>query len=391
MIDLLDNVRALLPDGSIVPASISIAADGCIAEIAEPGRGGADAGGMLVLPGIVDLHGDAFERQLMPRPGVHFDAITALIDTDRQMLANGITTAYHGLTLSWEPGLRGIGAARAFLAALDAAKATLGCDTRVHLRFETYNLDCVEEVLGWIASGRIDLLAFNEHTRDVARSLARGKASGYLDRNRVTQDEFVALFERVRARAADVPTAERRLAAAAVAGNLPFLSHDDETPAERARYRALGCRICEFPFDAATAQAAIDAGDTVVMGAPNVIRGGSHGGRLGAAIAVGAGLCSVLTSDYYYPALPQAPFRLARDGVVPLAAAWNLVSRNPARAAGLTDRGELAPGQRADILLLDDGERPAIAATLVAGVPVFLNGALVSGLLHARQAQAVTA
>ena len=67
-----------------------------------------DAGGYLVLPGIVDLHGDAFERQLMPRPGVHFAPVSALLETDRQLLANGSTTAYHGVTLSWEPGLRGI-------------------------------------------------------------------------------------------------------------------------------------------------------------------------------------------------------------------------------------------------------------------------------------------
>jgi alpha-D-ribose 1-methylphosphonate 5-triphosphate diphosphatase len=389
VIDLLNNVRVLTPDG-VRPASIRMA-DGRIAEIGASARGGADGGGLLALPGIVDLHGDAFERQLMPRPGVHFDPITALVDTDRQMLANGITTAYHGLTLSWEPGLRGLAAARAFLAALDEARPSLGCDTRVHLRFETYNLDCVDEVLGWIAAGRIDLLAFNEHTRDVARSLARGRASGYLDRNRMTQDEFTALFERIRARASEVPAAEQRLAAAALSRGLPFLSHDDETPEERARYRALGCRISEFPFDAPTAQAAIDAGDTVVLGAPNVMRGGSHGGRLGAAAAAGAGLCSVLTSDYYYPALAQAPFRLARDGVLPLAGAWNLIARNPARAAQLDDRGELTPGQRADIVLIDDAARPSIAATLVAGVPVFLNGALASGLLQARHTQAAIA
>jgi alpha-D-ribose 1-methylphosphonate 5-triphosphate diphosphatase len=88
-----------------------------------------DAGGYLVLPGIVDLHGDAFERQLMPRPGVHFAPVSALPETDRQLLANGITTAYHGVTLSWEPGLRSIEAAREFRAALSAARSRLGADT----------------------------------------------------------------------------------------------------------------------------------------------------------------------------------------------------------------------------------------------------------------------
>src|SRR5882672_12570371 len=94
--------------------------------------GTIDARGLMVLPGIVDLHGDAFERQLMPRPGVHFPPVPALVETDRQLLANGITTAYHGLTLSWEPGLRGAEAARDFLAALAAVRPHLGCDTRLH-------------------------------------------------------------------------------------------------------------------------------------------------------------------------------------------------------------------------------------------------------------------
>src|SRR5438132_949590 len=106
---ILANGRILTPEGMRAGASIALAGE----RIAAIGAGaGTDLGGLLVLPGMVDLHGDAFERQLMPRPGVHFPKPAALLDTDRQLLANGITTAYHGLTLSWEPGLRGIAAAR---------------------------------------------------------------------------------------------------------------------------------------------------------------------------------------------------------------------------------------------------------------------------------------
>jgi alpha-D-ribose 1-methylphosphonate 5-triphosphate diphosphatase len=113
-----------------------------------------------------------------------------------------------------------------------------------------------------------------------------------------------------------------------------------------------------------------------------VLRGGSHARRIGAAEAVAAGLCTVLTSDYYYPSLLLAPFQLAREGRLPLAQAWDLVSRNPARAVGLEDRGEIAPGQRADLVLIDDRDpaRPALAATIVGGVPVMLDGRLAPGL-----------
>jgi alpha-D-ribose 1-methylphosphonate 5-triphosphate diphosphatase len=377
----LDNVRVFGADGTIRRAAIRLSG-GRIESVVSSGAGGADAGGLLALPGIVDLHGDAFERQLMPRPGVHFDAVTALIDTDRQLAANGITTAYHGLTLSWEPGLRGIGAAREFLAALDRARPNLACDTRLHLRFELYNLDCLDEVLGWIADGRVDLVAFNEHTRDIGRMIAGDKVLTYLGRTGMGHADFVALFNRVIGRAGEVPAATERLAKAAVARRIPLASHDDNSPEERRMYRELGCRLCEFPIDAATAQVGIDHGDAIILGAPNVLRGGSHARRIGAAEAAAAGLCNVLTSDYYYPSLLLAPFQLAREGRLPLPRAWDLVARNPARAVGLDDRGEIAPGQRADLVLIDDRDpaRPALAATIIGGVPVLLDARLAPGL-----------
>src|ERR1700733_3594919 len=128
-----------------------------------------DASGLLVLPGIVDLHGDAFERQIQPRPGVDFPVDLALRETETQLLANGITTAFHGVTLSWEPGLRSLIAWRAFLNALDAGSWT--CDMRVHLRWEAYNLDALETALADIAAGRVHLLAFNDHTPSILNKL----------------------------------------------------------------------------------------------------------------------------------------------------------------------------------------------------------------------------
>ncbi len=133
------------------------------------GGGGAelDARGLLVLPGIVDIHGDAFERQLQPRPGVGFAADIALQDTEAQLLANGITTAFHGVTLSWEPGLRSLAAWQALLDALEARRWT--CDMRVHLRWEAYNLEALDIALADIAAGRVHLLAFNDHTPPILK------------------------------------------------------------------------------------------------------------------------------------------------------------------------------------------------------------------------------
>jgi alpha-D-ribose 1-methylphosphonate 5-triphosphate diphosphatase len=255
--------------------------------------------------------------------------VSALLETDRQLLSNGITTAYHGVTLSWEPGLRGIEAAREFLAALAAARPRLGADARLHLRFECANLDAVEEVVSWIEAGRIDLLAFNEHTNDTARDIERGKLGTYLGRTRLDQASFIALFEQVRARLEAMPAAVARLAEAAREAAIPMASHDDDTPALRRHYRALGCHISEFPLDQDTARSAIEAGETVILGGPNVVCGGSHAVRLSAAEAAEAGLCSALTSDYYYPTLLQAAYILAGRGALPFAECWALVSRNP--------------------------------------------------------------
>ena len=367
--------RALFADGTIRPAEVVIEQDRIAAVL--PIDEAADAS-LLVLPGIVDLHGDAFERQLMPRPGVHFPFVPALVETDRQLLANGITTAYHGLTLSWEPGLRSAEAARDFLAALAAARPHLGCDTRLHLRFETFNLDMVGEVEAWLAEGRIDLLAFNEHTADITREIDTNRIGDYLGRTKLDEPAFRALFARICARSAEVPAAVERLAAAAVKAGIPLVSHDDNSPEERARFRALGCRISEFPIDRATAADAIAAGDTTVLGAPNIVRGGSHAKRLDAAEAAATGLCSVLTSDYYYPALLHAPFLLEQRGRLPFAQAWDLVSRNAARAVGLADRGVIAPGLRADFALVDESDPslPVVRATIVGGELRFASSAL---------------
>src|ERR1700726_4357832 len=137
----------------------------------------------------------------------------------------------------------------------------------------------------------------------------------------------------------------------------------------RKTFRGMGVAIAEFPVNEETARAAAEAGDAIVFGAPNVVRGGSHTGWTNAADMIAKGFCSVLASDYYYPAPLLAAFRLAADGVLPLPNAWDLIAAAPARAAGLADRGVLAAGFRADIVLVDDdvAMRPRIVAVIAAG------------------------
>ncbi|MFW6236298.1 MAG: hypothetical protein ACOC24_05890 [Desulfovibrionales bacterium] len=144
------NGRVLLPDGDIRPATLTVKGTDITCIDSSSAGMCFDLDGLLVLPGIVDIHGDAFERQLMPRPGVTFGYGMALVETDRQMIANGITTGFHGLTYSWEPGLRGAGAARRFMREFELVRENLFCATMLHLRFETYNLPALDEVETWI-------------------------------------------------------------------------------------------------------------------------------------------------------------------------------------------------------------------------------------------------
>ena len=356
------------------------AADGRIAAVggANGTARALDAAGLMVLPGIVDIHGDAFERQMMPRPGVHVATDIALIDSDRQVIANGITTVFHGVTWSWEPGLRGTENARALLAAIEQLRGRLAADTRFHLRYETFNLAAEPEVTDWLAARRIDALAFNDHMPTGDSVMKRPDKLGPMaERSGLSREDFLALVARLDARRDEVPDAITRVAGAANAHGGALLSHDDASPEQRRWFRALGCRVSEFPMNIETAAEAAAAGDHIVLGAPNVMRGKSHMGWVNASDMIARGLCSVLASDYYYPAPLVAAFRLAEIGVAPIEKAWPLVSALPASAVGLDDRGRIAAGLRGDVVLVDPAVpgRPRIVAVLVAGRLVHLTEA----------------
>ncbi|HSV24082.1 MAG TPA: alpha-D-ribose 1-methylphosphonate 5-triphosphate diphosphatase, partial [Xanthobacteraceae bacterium] len=312
---------------------------------------------------------------VMPRPGVHFAMDIALFDTDRQVLANGITTVFHGVTWSWEPGLRGADNARAILAAMEELQPRLGADTKFHLRHETFNLEAEPEIIDWIDRRRIGVLGFNNHLPAIKNDapVRPAKIAEMAQRSGISHDAFQNLVSRIAKCADEVPGSIERLSAAARANGIALLSHDDISPEQRRWYRSMGCRLAEFPTTIETAQEAASAGDHVVLGAPNVVRGGSHIGWIDAKDMIARGMCSILASDYYYPAPLLAAFRLAADGVTTFETAWTLVSEIPAAAVGLPDRGIIAVGRRADLILVDvTGGRPRVVATIVAGRVVYL-------------------
>lgn len=352
-------------------------ADGVISDIGADRNSARtiDARGLMLLPGIVDIHGDAFERQIMPRPGVHVALDIGLMDSDRQAIANGITTVFHGVTWSWEPGLRGSENARAILAAIEQLKPRLAADTRYHLRHETFNFAAESEVCDWVAARRVGAIAFNDHLPSGDSVMKRPDKLGQMvERSGISREDFLALVQRLNECRAEVAPSIARIAGQASTHGVAMLSHDDASPEQRRWFRALGCKVSEFPVNIETARDAAEAGDQIVLGAPNVMRGKSHLGWVNASEMVSRGLCSVLASDYYYPAPLIAAFRLVELGVAPLEDAWRLVSASPAQAVGLDDRGQIATGKRADLILVanEPPQRPRIVGVIAGGRVVHL-------------------
>lgn len=348
--------------------------DGRFADAPGPGARRFDASGLAIAPGMVDLHGDGFERNLSPRPSVYFDMETALVETDRQLIANGITTAYLAMTISWEPGLRGIGNARRLVETLARMRPHLIADIRLQLRWEVFALDAAEAVEAWLALDPRPTLAFNDHFSllfrergDRARVFAE-----YAQRSGLTLADYEALTARTKAREGEVAAAVAHLARKAAAGGVICFAHDERDAETRRRNRALGIAVSEFPLRRAAAEEAVALGEPTVLGAPNVVRGGSHIGALDAEPAAREGLCTALASDYYYPSMFAAAARLMASGDDP-AADWALVSANPARAAGLVDRGVIAAGALADLALFRrDGGAARIEAVFRNGAPVLV-------------------
>lgn len=361
----LENTRVQLSDGRI----LAIGADAdehCERQI--DGRCG------YLVPGMVDLHGDAFERHITPRTGTLFPLDLALAANDASLVANGITTFFYSITDGFEPGPRSRQTVRELLEKLEALAPRFRCQAKVHIRHEQVNTDDHDELVSWLENGRVHLLSLNDHLplMDNERSIER-----YLDglRRRVamTPEETQAFLHGLQERRQPGAEQIRELAQIAHKAGVSLASHDDQGADDVALNIKLETAIAEFPMDAETAIASRGAGISVLMGAPNLVRGGSHVGAISVRDAIVEDLVDILCSDYHYPSLFRAPFLAAEQGLMSLPEAWKLVSENPAKAAGMGNhKGMIAPGYDADLLLLDqlDGLPLSIRTTVVAGVPV---------------------
>ncbi|WP_299046922.1 alpha-D-ribose 1-methylphosphonate 5-triphosphate diphosphatase [uncultured Tateyamaria sp.] len=393
MIQTFVGAEVYLPGGI---EDVTVTVDGeTIVEIGGPVQGKETcARGKILAPALIDVHGDAFERQVMPRPGVFFPMETAVLETDRQLAANGIATTYHSITLSYEPGLRSVARGREMMQAILDLAPRLTVENRFQLRWETFAFEALD-TLDWAMGAPLTpSLAFNDHLSMAMRSadtaiqerpfehspafkamdpsdaaLFEARYRKHTERSGLDYDAHKALVHKVWDRRPDVVQTMKIVAEKARAKGIPMLSHDDTQAETRRFYRGIGATSSEFPMTMGPVEQARADGDMIIFGAPNAVRGGSHIGSLGAGDMVEAGLCDALASDYFYPAMLAAIDRLDRERRADRLALWSLVSTGPARAMGLTDRGEIATGKRADLVLVDwpKGQTPAIQGTWVGG------------------------
>ena len=353
--------------------------DGLIAD-APVGRS-VDLSGFRVLPGIVDVHGDGFERHLAPRRGAMKQMAEGLIAAEAELAANGITTGVLAQFISWEGGLRGMDFADQVFTAIRDTAAGLVTDLRPQLRFETHLLDDYAGLPARIAEWGLSYVVFNDHLPHAR--LAEGRkpprlVGQALKAQRNPEVHFQMLLD-LHARRAEVPAALDALCAELGRMGVQMGSHDDQTAEARAAWRARGVKVSEFPETLDAAEAASDAGDVVILGAPNLVRGGSHKGNVSALDVVSMGMADAVASDYHYPSPRRAALMLARSGVMGFADAWALVSAGPARALGLDDRGVLQAGKRADLVVLDGADR--VAMTVSGGRVSYLSGDIAARLV----------
>jgi len=336
-----------------------------------------DLTGYLVLPGIVDLHGDGFERHLTPRPTAPFDKRLALRSAAAELAVNGVTTAWFAQSWSWEGGFRSGQATCDLLAALSAEKAALLADVRVQIRLETHVTTAFSEVEQAVARHGVDYVVFNDHLPEAVQMADAQPArfAQWAAQTKRSAEEMLTIVRAAQAQGVEVPAALTRIAATFRDLGVRMGSHDDATAATREFYRGIGADVCEFPTTFNAARAAHAAGEPVLMGAPNVVRLGSQSGNIAAQGLVEAGLCDALVSDYYYPALSQAAWHLVDTGVMDLPAAWGLISARPAQIMGLADRGHLGLGARADLIAVN-AETRQVELTLSAGRLAHLSGEL---------------
>ena len=365
---ILNNATLVLPDGTM--QGHLVIRDGKIADMgAGRVQGGEDCEGDLLIPGLIELHTDNLERHIQPRPGVDWPHAAAIIAHDAELASVGITTVFDAMRVGSIPS--GIGRYKAYARGLSQellelrTQGALRISHFLHLRAEVCSETLIEEMALFGPEDRVGIVSLMDHTPGQRQFRDIDKLRAYvMGKNNITEAQFVEHVARLREMRARFGEAHEAAAVAeARRYGAVLASHDDTTAEHVAVSAGHGIRLAEFPTTPEAAAACRAHGIAIMMGAPNLIRGGSHSGNVAAAELAGMDLLDIVSSDYVPASLLTSALRLGEIWG-DLARGIATVTAAPAQAAGLSDRGRIAPGLRADLVRL----RPVAGSAVVRGV-----------------------
>lgn len=372
---VLRSKRVLI--GDHIQAADIVISNGVIEEICAhcSQEGGLDFGNRLIAPGFIDLHSDAIEKEIEPRPGAHFPVDSALVELDKKLTMAGITTMFHAVAFN-DAAISGYRATKLAASVVEkikkANRTQLRVDNFVHVRFEVTSFESVAVIKELIQNGSVQMLSVMDHTpgQGQFKSIEKWKKF-HLPVYKLSDseaDEIIRQKKRGQGRAFAVV---EDLLSFGAGHDLVLLSHDDDTPQKINLLKDMGVTISEFPLDLDVAVYAKQNGIATGMGAPNVVRGLSQSGNVSARVLLTGDACDFLCSDYHPSSMLQAPYIAHQELGISIEKCFDLVTRTPAKLAGLDDRGEIAPGKIADIIAIEDTDIPQIILTLKEGSAIY--------------------
>ncbi|PLX49811.1 MAG: alpha-D-ribose 1-methylphosphonate 5-triphosphate diphosphatase [Desulfobulbaceae bacterium] len=361
---IIDNSSLLIEDGVITAIAPEIVQDA--REIRMEGK--------TVMPGMIDLHCDALEKEVEPRPNVHFPLDFSCAQADKRNAAAGITTVFHAISFAGqELGVRNNEMAATLVESMHSWRPLGLVDNRLHCRYEITDHGALPLLCTLLEEQKSHMVSLMDHTPGQGQFKDMASYRAYLTKTyKKTEAELDRIMAEKLAAAEGAYQRIQTLAACAHRNQVALASHDDDSRQRVETMRSAGADIAEFPVNLEAAGAAKEAGMATIFGAPNLMRGKSQSGSIRAIDAIEAGVADCLCADYSPATLIMAIFRLPDHSDLNLADAVRLVTANPARAARLSDRGEIREGKRADLIAVDlPGGLPQICQVWSKGREVY--------------------
>lgn len=364
--------KNILIDGKFIAADIAIKS-GKIVKIHEYKEYdvAVDFGELRIIPGIIDLHSDAIEKEIEPRHGATFPIELCISELDKKLAMAGITTMFHAVGFEDNPKKnRSIQKARDQIEEIyNANKHFLSIDNLIHVRFEIGDWESADVIMELMDKNMVDLFSIMDHSPGQGQFKTVELFKSYYENNHgLSKDEVAKMIQK---RENKNQNAIEKVLECAKKHNLTILSHDDDSIQKLDKLLEMGIRVSEFPLSLEVAKYAKQKGIQTGMGAPNIVRGGSQSGNISAISLVKEGVCGYLCSDYHPASMLQSVYKMNKDINYPLEKGFEMITSVPASCANLNDRGEIKEGKNADLVVIDESKIPKVVLTIKDGETIY--------------------